>query len=192
MADVGISLEVAKQVEEIRKAGGELTDEGLKQLAKPITQGFRVKRDELAILRLSTDGKVLHFLYPILLSKIGAIPLTLTHSLAAKTIREKRGEIVNNFSGYKHPTVFEAVDLSEEDKATPIQKIMSVPMIVEGKVLGVIQVCRKGRQGEPSGPDFASADLAELTSIGSILAKFLSTLPPPTPSPAKPAKAEKT
>lgn len=186
MADLDLSLSVAKQIQEIQKAGGQLTEEALKELARPITAAFRAKKDELSILRLSTDGKVLHFLYPLRLSKIGAIPLSLTHSLAAKTVREKRGDIVNNFTGYKHPTVFEAVNLSEEERATPIQKIMSAPMIVDGKVVGVIQVSRKARPGEPSGPDFTAANLAELSSVATILGKFLASIPPPAPPP-KPA-----
>ena len=128
-------------------------------------------------MRLSADAKMLSFLFPIKLSVVGAIPLTTTHSLAAKTIRDKRGEIVNNFPTYKHPTVFEAVDLSDQEKAVPIQKIMSSPMIVEGKVVGVIQISRKARPGEPVGPDFTHEDLAQLATVGSILGKYLSELP---------------
>jgi GAF domain-containing protein len=104
--------------------------------------------------------------------------VTTAHSLAAKTIRDKRGEIVNNFPTYKHPTVFEAVDLSEQEKAVPIQKIMSSPMVVDGKVMGVIQISRKARPGEPVGPDFTQADLAQLAAMGSILGKYLAELPP--------------
>ena len=111
-------------------------------------------------MRLSADAKMLSFLFPIKLSVIGAIPITITHSLAAKNVRDKRGEIVNNFPNYKHPTVFEAVDLSDEVKAMPIQKIMSSPMIAEGKIVGVIQISRKARPGDPVGPDFTQADLA--------------------------------
>ena len=127
---------------------------------------LRPRKEEVAILRLFPDARVLSFIFPIRLSVIGAIPLTTTHSLAAKTIRDKRGEIVNNFPTYKHPTVFEAVDLSDEEKAVPIQKIMSSPMIVEGKVVGVIQISRKARPGEPVGPDFTQADLAQLATRG--------------------------
>ncbi len=186
MADLDVGLAITKQLEEIHKAGGQLTEQALHELAKPITSNFRVKRDEVSIMRLSSDGKVLNFVYPVRLSKIGAIPLTLTHSLAAKTVREKRGEIVNNFSGYKHPTVFEAVNLSEEDRATPIQKIMSAPMIVDGKVVGVVQVSRKGRPGESAGPDFTASNLSELTNVANILGKFLVTLPAAAPILTKP------
>ncbi len=189
MADIDLSLTVAKLVEEMRKAGGALPEDAWKGLAGQIGQAFKAKKDEVAILRLSPDGKMLNFIFPSKLAKIGAIPLTTSHSLAAKTIREKRGEVINNFSVYKHPTVFEAIDLSAEEKASPIQKIVSAPMIVEGKIAGVIQVSRKGKPGEPVGADFTPRDLAELASVGSILGKYLATLPAAAPGPAKPTPA---
>jgi len=182
MAGMDLSLAVAKQVEEMRKVGGYPSDEALLTLAVQIGSAFSCKKDEVAILRVSPDGRMLRFLCPVKLHKIGEIPLTSAHSLAAKDIRDKRGEIINNFAAYKHPTVFEAVDLSAEEKATPIQKIMSAPMVAEGKVLGVIEVSRKGVPGEPIGPDFTPRDLTELTAVAGILAAYITTLPydPPT------------
>ncbi len=182
MADLDLSLTVAKNVEDMRKAGGYPSDDALTHLAAQISPAFRAKKDEVAILRLTTDGRMLSFVFPIKLAKVGAIPLTTSHSLAAKTIRDKRGELVNNFSVYKHPTVFESVDLSAEEKASPIQKIVSAPMIVDGKVVGVIQISRKGKPGEVVGPDFTTRDLAELSTVGTILGKYLITLPDPPPS----------
>jgi len=186
MPEFDLSLTVAKHVEEMRKVGGYPSDDALTKLASQVGYAFGARKDEVAVLRLSPDGRMLRFLYPIRLQKVGEIPLTSAHSLAAKTIRERKGEIVNNFSVYKHPTVFEAVDLSPEEKASPIQKIMSVPMITEGKVVGVIQVSRKGRGGEQIGPDFTPKDVMELTAVGSILGKFTATLPFVPPTPPKP------
>lgn len=191
MSNLDLSLTVAKQVEAMRKAGGLPSDEALGQLAAQIGQAFKGRKDEVAILRVSADGKMLSFLFPVKLQKIGAIPATSSHSLAAKTIRDKRGEIVNNFSVYKHPTVFESVDLSAEEKAAPIQKIVSSPMIVDGKVVGVIQLSRKGKAGDPIGPDFTPNDLNELNMVGTILGKFLVTLPAGAPGPGRPAQPAK-
>lgn len=185
MADVDLSLTVAKLVEEMRKAGGQPSEDAMNRLAAQISLPFAAKKDEVAILRVSPDAKMLRFIFPIKLTKIGTIPLTTAHSLAAKNIRDKRGEIVNNFSVYKHPTVFEAVDLSEQEKAAPIQKIMSTAMIADGAVVGVIQISRKGRGGDPIGPDFTQRDLTELTAVGAILGKYLVTLPFAVPTPAK-------
>jgi GAF domain-containing protein len=193
MAEMDLSLAVAKLVDQMKKAGGVPGEEALNQLATALSQPFKAKKDEVAILRLSSDGRMLSFLFPSKLSKVGAIPLTASHSLAAKTIRDKRGEIVNNFSVYKHPTVFEAIDLSAEEKATPIQKILSAPMIVNGKVVGAIQISRKGKPGDPVGPDFSPRDMAELTTVGTILGQFVADLPAPAlvhpKPPAPPPKA---
>jgi GAF domain-containing protein len=187
MADMDVVLVVAKMVDELRKTGAFPTEQDLNRLAAQISNGFKAKKEEVAILRMSADAKILSFIFPIRLASMGAIPLTTTHSLAAKNIRDKRGEIVNNFPTYKHPTVFEAVNLSEQEKAAPIQKIMSSPMIVEGKVVGVVQISRKARPGEMVGPDFTPADLAQLTTVGAILGKYLSELPAPSSIPPKPA-----
>lgn len=182
MAQIDLALAVAKQVEEMRKASESPSDEALHQLAAQIGRAFNVRKEEVAILRVSADGNTLSFFYPVRLVKIGAIPLTTTQSLATKTIRDKKGEVVNNFSAYRHPTVFEAVDLTPEEKATPIQRIISSPMIVDGKVVGVIQVSRKAKPGESAGPDFSQRDLAELMNVGSILGKYMTTLPALTPA----------
>jgi len=190
MVEIDLILTVAKLVDELRKGGAPPSDQDWNRLAAQVSNGFKARKEEVAILRLSADAKVLSFIFPIKLSYIGAIPISTTHSLAAKTIREKRGEFVNNFANYKHPTVFEAVDLSEGEKAVPIQKIMSSPMIVDGKVVGVIQISRKARPGEPVGTDFTHADLAQLASVGSVLGKYISELPAAAlAGPRPPAKA---
>lgn len=189
MPDLDLSLSVAKQVEAMRKAGGSPSEEDLSKLAAQIGQAFKSRKDEVAILRVSSDGRMLSFLFPVKFQKIGAIPLTSSHSLAAKTIREKRGEIVNNFSVYKHPTVFESVDWSAEEKAAPIQKIVSSPMVVDGKVVGVIQLSRKGKPGDPIGPDFTPNDMNELNTVGTIVGKFIATLQSSSAGkPGQPAK----
>ncbi len=187
MSDPDLALSVAKLVEEMRKSGGYPSDESLNRVANQIASAFNAKKEEIAILHVSSDGKMLSFVYPIRLVKVGLIPLSTTHSLATKTIRDKKGELVNNFANYKHPTVFEAIDLSPEEKATPIQKIMSAPMIVDGTVVGVIQVSRKAKPGESVGPDFAPRDLGELAGVGTILGKYMATLPPAPLHHAKPA-----
>ena len=190
MAETDLILVVAKLVEELRQAGTSPTDQDWNRLAAQISNGFNARKEEVAILRLSRDTAMLSFIFPIKLAFVGAIPLTTTHSLAAKTIREKRGEFVNNFASYKHATVFEAVDLSDDEKAVPIQKIMSSPMIVDGKVVGVIQISRKARQGDPVGHDFTHADLAQLSSIGAVLGKYVSELPAPSLARPKPPTKE--
>jgi hypothetical protein len=63
-------------------------------------------------------------------------------------------------------------------------------MVAEGKIVGVIQISRKARPGDPVGPDFTQADLLQLATVGSILGKYISELPAPPSIPRKaPAKA---
>ena len=173
MPGSSLSLDLARMLEEVRKAGGKLGAQRLEDIAARIGRTFRAKSDEVAALRVSPDGKHLRFVFPQKMVKIGQLPITTTNSLAVRTVRDKRGEIVNNFSTYKHPTVFEAVQLSGEETSAPIRKIMSAPMVVDNRVVGVIQVSRKGRPGEAVGVDFTPKDLKELIDAGMILGQFL-------------------
>ena len=174
-----LALDVAKLVDKVRKRGTPPGEQDFNDVALLLSVGFKIRREEVAFLRLSADSKMLNFLIPSKLAKVGAIPLTSSHSLATKTMREKRGEIMNNFRAFKHLTIFESVDLSAEEKAAPIQKIMSSPMVSEGKILGVIQVCRKLRPGQAEGPDFVEEDLKQLNMVGMILGKLLAEFPAP-------------
>ena len=98
------------------------------------------------------------------LKNVGFIPLTSTSSLAAKTVRESRPEIDNNFSATRHPIVFEGTKIKGE---TPefMQKILSAPILFNGKVIGVIQVSRKGGTTESAGPDFTSEHIGNLLAL---------------------------
>lgn len=186
MAKIDLTSVVSEEIEEMRKAGGYPSDQALNRLAAQIAGAFKGRKDEVALLRLSPDGQVLRFIFPIRLSKVGAIPTSTANSLAAKTARDGKGGIVNNFLQFKHPTVFESINLSEYEEASPIHKIMSVPMLADGKVVGVIQISRKGRMAEPVGADFTPRDLFNLNAAGKILGEYLSTVPsePPKPAPS--------
>jgi GAF domain-containing protein len=76
-------------------------------------------------------------------------------------------------------SLFEAVKLGkgaeEEDKAQeqmPIQKIMSVPATLDGQVIGVVQVSRKGLDASLSGTDFTAEDLKHLERASDIIARM--------------------
>lgn len=166
---------LSKLIDEAAKSGQGLANEVLEKVVAELAKAFQVKMDEVAILALTHNGAVLSFLYPFKLQKVGSIPMTSAASLAVRTVREKRPEMINNFPAQKHPTIFEAVELSSETKGSPIQKIMSAPLIVEGKSVGVIQVCRKGKTGPASGPDFSIRDLTSLMTSAGILAKAFRT-----------------
>ena len=141
-----------------------------KQVAGVIAKSFGVKLEEVAILRLLPAENLLEFVVPETLARVGTIPLSSTTSLAVRTVRDARAEFLNSFSGARHHTVFEAVRLSDE-QGEPIQKIMSVPVRAGDKVVGAIQVSRKGTTPAASGADFTRKNLAALEEVAAVLAQ---------------------
>src|SRR5271166_4047112 len=121
------------------------------ELAEKIAKELGVKADEVAILAVSTRWRHLHFLVPAALKNVGFIPLTSNSALAARTARESRPEINNNFSGVRHASVFEGVRTGTTSGES-IHKIVSAPILHEGKVVGVMQVSRKGTSTGTAGP----------------------------------------
>ena len=112
------------------------------------------------------------FVIPQKLAAVGTIPLSSATALAARTARERRPELVNNFSTSRHATVFEGVPLGR-DPAELIQKIMSAPILEGNQVRGVVQISRKGRSTSDAGLDFTQKDLQALGAISPALERFL-------------------
>lgn len=171
MADKLVA-DLTRVVDELVKAGGPIEGSTLAKLSEQIAKEFKVKSDEVAILALTEGDKFLQFLVPEKLKQVGNIPMTSTNALAVRTAREKRPEVINNFSTARHPTVFEAVPLGPE-RGDPIQKIMSVPITADNKVLGVIQVSRKGKTMGAAGTDFTPKELSELVKVAAVMARCL-------------------
>jgi len=169
-----------ENIAELRKWVGELLRKsesgenvGLNRVVDLISKNYAVQHHEVAIFVLSDDARFLKFVVPEKLQTVGQIPLTSTNSLAARTAREKRPEIINHFSVVPHASVFEAVPLTEEQRGEPIQKIMSAPMLFEKKIMGVIQISRKGSTSAEAGPDFTPPELRELRTIAETVAPCL-------------------
>ena len=133
-------------------------------LAERIAKTLHVKSDEVAILAVSEKWRHLCFLAPQALRNVGRIPLSSTSALAARTVRDSRPEIVNNFATVRHASVFEGVK-DESLNRSAIQRIISAPILAEGKVIGVIQICRKAAAVAEAGPEFTSDDLEKLLAI---------------------------
>ncbi len=184
----------SEYVGELRKLGQEITRKGapcqsddVVRAADLIGKNFAVQPHEVAILGLATDERFLRFIVPENLRTVGQIPLSSTNSLAARTVREKRPEIINHFSVVPHASVFEAVPIPPElVRGEPIQKIMSMPVMIEKKVVGVIQVSRKGATAAEAGPDFTHPQLRELKTIADALAASLPLCPQEFPQPESP------
>jgi len=71
----------------------------------------------------------------------------------------------------KHVSFFESIKL--RDKPAPIQKMVSVPLLVRGQVIGVAQISRKGDTAREAGPDFTPADLRHAQEILDAIAPYL-------------------
>ncbi len=160
------------------------------RIAAEVAKIFAVHPEDVGILRVENDCLV--FAHPHKLHNVGRIPLNSSSAAAVRTVTSKHPEIMNNFIRTRHATFFEMVDVRDpamESKSTEsnpavadknkakkkeeqiIQKMMSAPVIGEGKVAGVIQVCHKGSSAAASGPDFTPADLQKLTVIASTVAR---------------------
>src|SRR5215469_811426 len=144
----------------------------LAAMAEKIAKSLGVKTDEVAILGISTRWRHLHFLVPQALKHVGFIPLSSTSALAARTVRDNRPEINNNFSMVRHATVFEGVKAATTTGET-IQKIISAPIPCDEKVVGVMQISRKGPTATDAGPDFTSDDLAKVLGLCRPLGKLV-------------------
>jgi hypothetical protein len=141
-------------------------------LAERIARNLSVRTDEVAILGVSHRWRHLHFIVPEALKNVGFIPLSSKTALAARTTRESRPEIINDFTSVRHASVFEGVKLAAESAAL-IQKIISAPILSGDQVVGVIQISRKGADSKAAGPDFTSEDLGKVLALCNPLGKLL-------------------
>lgn len=154
-----------------------ITPESAAEIALQLAKIFRVHDDEVAILKL--DKGHLHFLYPLILQKVGTIPVNTTGSVAAHVASTRKPEIRNNFAETRHASVFEAAFQMRKEKPAAgshreeniIHKLMSVPVLSATELRGVIQLCRKGISPLAAGPDFAPDELQKLAAIGVQLGK---------------------
>ncbi len=159
---------------------------GVKELEKMLTESptpervsaklaqiLNVARNEVAVLRVEKGS--LRFVFPAELRAAGVIPLA-SSAVAARTVATGTSLLSNSFARVKHASLFESVKLgAKEDNQSseqmPIQKIMSVPVSQPGgKVVGVIQVSRKGLDSSLAGGDFTSEDLKRLEQAAGVMA----------------------
>jgi len=166
--------ELGRIVDGLEKNSSPVDSESLARVGEQVAKAFSVKPDEVAILALVEQDKFLKFLIPEKLQAIGTIPMTSTTALAARTARDKRPEVVNNFTAARHASVFEGVPLGRRHGEL-IHKIMSAPVTLENKVIGVVQISRKGRTPSDAGPDFTQKDLRDLIAFTDVLGRFIKT-----------------
>ncbi len=159
-------------IESLESAGGVLDPSAMAKVAETLSILFAVKQDEVAVLKVVPKYKSLMFVLPEKLSHIGTIPLSSATALASRTARERRPDLINNFSTARHANVFEAVPLGR-DPSELIQKIMSAPILDGKQIRGVVQISRKAASLAETGPDFTQDDLRALVSLSPTLQRML-------------------
>src|SRR5271170_354637 len=143
--------DLKKWVTEVIRQSSDGEFVGLNRVVDMVSKNFAVHPHEVAILVITEDDRFLRFVVPENLRVVGQIPLSSTNSLAARTVREKRPEVINHFSVVPHASVFEAVPIAEDQRGEAIQKIMSSPIVSGIHVIGVVQISRKGRVAADAG-----------------------------------------
>ena len=155
------TADLGSLIDALSSQGAPPDTDALTKVAKAVAKLFGVDPDEVAVLRLNAKGKTLRFVIPEKLAAVGTIPLSSATALAARTARERRPELVNNFSTARHATVFEGVPLGR-DPAEMIQKIMSAPILDGAQVLRRRANIEKGPLFERCGPGFYAKGFARI------------------------------
>jgi hypothetical protein len=171
-----VAAELEEILDRIEKESAPLDSNSLAQVGQQMAKRFGVEEDEVAIMEIAPSGRFLRFVIPEKLREVGTIPLSSNTALAARTVRERRADVLNNFPIARHATVFEGVPLGRRSGES-IQKIMSAVILRENVVVGVVQICRKGASLSDAGPDFTSRDLSELQSLNPALSRLLALRP---------------
>ncbi len=167
---------MAAQKEKVRDRRELLLDMA-DRVVKTVSHEFSCRADEVAILLLSADGRHLRFAAPRPFADLGSIPVTKRDSIAVGVLARRSGEVINNVPMVKHVSFFESIKL--RDKPAPIQKMVTVPLVVRGQPIGVVQISRKGETAREAGPDFSPADLRHAQEVLEAVAPFLGEARPP-------------
>ena len=168
-------LELERLVRALEADQSSLEKVSITALAEKIAAELKVKTDEVAILAVSSRWRHLHFLVPEVLKNVGFIPLSSNSALAARTVRESRAEINNNFTAVRHASVFEGVKAATTTGEL-IQKIISAPILEDGKVVGVLQISRKGGTPGEAGADCTAGDLEKVQALCRPLGRLVGVL----------------
>lgn len=141
------------------------------RVVKAVCQQFGTRSDEVAILMATSDRKHLRFAAPRKFADLGTIPVSKRDSIAVGIFNRGTGEAINNVPMVKHVAFFESVKI--RDRVMPIQKMVTVPIVHDGQVVGVAQISRKGETPAEAGPDFGQADVVRAEELFQAVAPFL-------------------
>jgi hypothetical protein len=146
------------------------------RVVKAVSAMFGTKTDEVAILLLTADARNLRFIAPRRFADLGTIPTTKRDSIAVGVFNRKVGEVLNSVPTVRHVAFFETVKI--KDRAAPIQKMVTVPILNGSEAIGVAQISRKADTPTDAGPDFTPADLRRAQEVFGQLAQRLALARP--------------
>lgn len=144
----------------------------IETIAASLGSAFGVAGEEVALFTFDSSREVLVFVWPQSLKSVGSIPMNAHRCLVTKTAAESCGGLDNSFASTPHLYMFEHF-LANKEKRIPIQKIMSVPVMIDEQLKGVIQIAKKGMDRDSAGADFTAKDLESLTAFSAVIAKHL-------------------
>ncbi len=145
-------------------------------VARGAAEALGRQPDEIGILMAGRGDNYLRFASPRKFCDLGTIPTTKRDSIAVAVFNRKTGEANNNVPLARHVAFFESVRLS--DRVLPIMKMVTVPIVHEGVVIGVAEVSKKGENLAQAGPDFTVADIRQVSEYFSSKASFLAAARP--------------
>jgi GAF domain len=166
---------MAAQKDRVKDRRELLLDMG-ERVVKSVSQQFGCKQEEVAILLLSADAKHLRFVAPRRFADLGSIPTSKRDSIAVGVLARRSADVINNVPMVKHVSFFESIKL--KDKPSPIQKMVTTPLLVGGKPVGVAEISRKGETVREAGPDFTPADAKRALEIFDAVARYLADARP--------------
>jgi hypothetical protein len=155
----------------LRLDGIDGAGERLRVIADDVAGYYDLRSHEVGLFTVNHKRHEISFLLPEGMAKTGHIPLNAVHSLVARTANELVPSLDNSFVKTRHLFMFEHM-LAEKSNRITVQKIMSVPIIADGRAKGVIQVGKKGSSLTEAGEDFTEQNLADLVAISALLADY--------------------
>ncbi len=143
-------------------------------LVATLKQAFSLREDETALLLLSLDGDMLRFAYPPELAKGGSNTFPVRFPSVAGRVAGGGGCVLSNcVQDEPHLAFYERVPVGGMAPSA-IQKLLAVPLQgPETRILGVVEISRRGRATEEAGPDFSPADQERLERLAAIAATTL-------------------
>jgi GAF domain-containing protein len=149
----------------------------LNLLSDFLQKSFGLEEDEVSILITDKKESIISFVKPDYLVNSGMIPLTSQDSVAAQALNNSKAKVLNHIKKKRHSSIFEYVKHPAKT-VYPVQKLMAVPLLFNGKKYGVIEMMRKGLTPSDSGQDWTEDDLKKMVEIVKEIASFFAFFKP--------------